>query len=148
MPLIVWGPSRYVGGRTVDELVSLFDVGPTILQMAGVEMPENFQARSLLPVIEGTDDWSGRDAVYAEQVRDGNFTTADYQVMVRTEDWKLVHILGSDALDGGNEGQLFSLKADPDEQVNLWNDEAHAAIKSALIERLLEWRLRSGVVGG
>ena len=144
VPLLVWAPSRYAGGRTVDDLVSLFDVGPTILDMAGVDVPENFQARSLLPAIEGDESWRGRDAVFAEQVRDGNFTTADYQVMVRTADWKLVHIIGSDALDGGSEGQLFDLNADPGEQANLWGDPDHAAVKQALMEKLLEWRLRSG----
>jgi len=35
--------------------------------------------------------------------------------MVRSADWKLVHFLGSD------EGQLFDLKNDPDEERNLWN---------------------------
>ena len=68
--------------------------------------------------------------------------------MVRDERWKLVHFLGQDQRDAGPVGpggQLFDLKSDPDEFVNLWEDEAHAEKKRELLEVLLEWRLRSGI---
>tara|TARA_R110002096_G_scaffold147671_8_gene307635 strand:- start:1734 stop:3185 length:1452 start_codon:yes stop_codon:yes gene_type:complete len=145
VPLIVWSPKRFEGGRTIDDLVSLFDIGPAILELAGLSVPDTFEARSLLPALEGDPDWRGRDCVFAEHPRDGNFTTADYMTMVRTDRWKLVHILGSDAINGENEGQLFDLENDPGEQVNLWSNPDHDATKRALMETLLEWRLRSGI---
>ncbi len=144
VPCLVWTPGRFQGGRQVDELVQLFDLGPTILELAGLEVPESFQAESLLPALRAEPDWKGRDYVFAEQTRDGNFTTADYLTMVRERDWKLVHVLGSDALDGASEGQLFDLKKDPGETTNLWNTPEHAAKKTELLEVLLEWRLQSG----
>ncbi|MCB1230558.1 MAG: sulfatase-like hydrolase/transferase [Verrucomicrobiae bacterium] len=147
VPLIVWSskPGRFgEGGRRIDELVSLFDVGPTLLELAGCEVPDHFAAESLLPALEGDVNWRGRECVFAEHPRDGNFTTADYQVMVRTPDWKLVRIDGSDALDGGTEGLLFDLSNDPGEQRNLWNDPDAVAMKAELMERLLAWRLETG----
>ena len=143
VPLIVWSPKRFTGGRKVDDLVSLFDIGPALLELAGLEVPETFEAQSLLPVLEGDSNWRGRDYVFAEHPRDGNFTTADFQTMVRSKDWKLVHIIGSDAIDGGTEGQLFDLKNDPGEQTNLWGNPAHEEKKRELMDVLLEWRLRS-----
>lgn len=145
VPLIVWTPDgRFGKGRRIEELVSLFDVGPTILELAGCEVPSHFSAQSLLPALRGEDGWSGREFVFAEHPRDGNFTTADYQVMVRSEKWKLVEIYGSDGVEGGREGMLFDLGNDPMELRNLYGDEDHAAIRTGLREALLEWRIRTG----
>ncbi len=143
VPLIVWSPKRFQGGRTIDDLVSLFDIGPAILELAGLDVPETFEAESILPALERDAKWKGRERVFAEHPRDGNFTTADFQTMVRTDEWKLVHILGSDALGGASEGLLFNLREDPGEQHNLWADPAYEAVKADLLNSILEWRLQS-----
>ncbi|NNE92897.1 MAG: sulfatase-like hydrolase/transferase [Verrucomicrobiales bacterium] len=146
MPTIVWSPNREFGvprGTRIGELTSLFDIGPTILEWAGCEVPDHFSAESLNPALAGDSGWSGREFVFAEQVRDGNFTAADYQIMVRSRDWKLIHITGSDALNGGSEGQLFGLQNDPGEQINLWNSDEHAKIKQDLLNAILEWRIET-----
>ena len=122
----------------IDDLVQLFDIGPTILELAGLDIPETFEARSLLPALEENPDWKGRELVFAEQTRDGNFNTADYMSMVRNHDWKLVHLLGE------TDGQLFDLQNDPDEQNNLWHSAEHAGTKQTLLDDLLDWRLQSG----
>ena len=66
--------------------------------------PNSFEARSLLPALEG-EQWQGRDAVFAEHSRDGLLPT-DYMTMVRTNEWKLVHFLQEPF------GQLFDLACD------------------------------------
>ena len=53
VPTIVWAPKRFAGGRSLDQLCSLFDLGPTILELAGLETSEDFEAESLLPALEG-----------------------------------------------------------------------------------------------
>jgi len=145
VPLIVWTPDgRFGKGRRVDELVSLFDIGPTILEMADCEPPAHFSAESLLPALTAADDWTGRDFVFAEHPRDGNFTTADYQVMVRSEKWKLVEIYGSDEVEGGREGMLFDLENDPKELTNLYGSPAQRCVREELREALLAWRIETG----
>jgi arylsulfatase A-like enzyme len=147
VPLVVWTKDgRFGQGRRIDELVSLFDLGPTILELAGCEVPEHFSARSLLPALREEPGWTGREFVFAEHPRDGNFTGADYQVMVRSERWKLVEIYGSDGVEGGREGMLFDLEADPLEKRNLWADPDHAATREELREELLAWRVETGSV--
>ncbi|MEM8952594.1 MAG: sulfatase-like hydrolase/transferase [Verrucomicrobiota bacterium] len=138
VPMIVWGDG-FAGGQTVSDLVQLMDIGPTVLELAGLEVGEEMEAESLLGALRGDLDWQGRDCVYAEQARDGNFGYASWMTMVRTERWKLVHLL--DEADG----QLFDLQEDPGERRNLWGDVSHDEVKRGLIERLLEWRMRSGV---
>lgn len=145
VPLIFWAPDgRFGKGRRVDDLVSLFDVGPTLLELAGCEVPAHFSARSLLPALEGAEGWSGREFVFAEHPRDGNFTTADYQVMVRSERWKLVEIYGSDGAGGGREGLLFDLEEDPAEHRNRYDDPECAAVREELRGALLAWRIETG----
>ncbi|MYC22607.1 MAG: sulfatase-like hydrolase/transferase, partial [Caldilineaceae bacterium SB0662_bin_25] len=137
VPTIVWAPNRFAGGRSLDQLCSLFDLGPTILELAGLETPEDFAAESLLPALEG-ESWPGRETVFAEHCRDG-LLPAEYMSMARTKDWKLVHFVGEPY------GQLFDLVNDPGEVNNLWDDPAHAARKEELLHTLLTWRIRSGL---
>jgi arylsulfatase len=133
VPTIVWSPGRFEGGRRYDQLCQLMDLGPTVLELAGVEPPSSFAAESLLPALQG-EPWAGRDVVFTEQpFRDG------YMTMVRTEQWKLVHFL--DQLYG----QLFDLQADPQELENRWDDPGAAHVKQELIEALCNWRIRSSL---
>jgi arylsulfatase A-like enzyme len=132
MPLIVWSPGRFAGGRALDPLCQQMDIGPAILELAGAPVPATFEARSLLPALRG-EPWSGREHVYAEQARgNGGFAS-----MVRNQDWKLVHFVGE------SYGQLFDLANDPGEIHNLWDDPAHVDVKRELLHALLEWRIRS-----
>ena len=137
VPTIVWAPNRFAGGRSLDQLCSLFDLGPTILDLAGLDTPDDFEAESLLPALQGKD-WNGRETVFAEHCRDG-LLPAEYMSMARTMDWKLVHFVGEEF------GQLFDLANDPQEITNLWEDPAHAARKEELLRTLLTWRIRSGL---
>jgi arylsulfatase len=136
MPLVVWSPGRIEGGRTVDGLCQQMDIGPAILELAGIEVPKTMEARSILPAIEGRD-WEPRDYVYAEHGRDGILTETDFVSMVRSESWKLVHFVDEP------HGQLFDLDNDPDEVNNLWDDPAAAEMKQILLTELLNWRVRS-----
>ncbi|MEM7532676.1 MAG: sulfatase-like hydrolase/transferase [Chloroflexota bacterium] len=148
VPLVVWqgdeamksvtGPATgpATGGRQLDGLCQLMDIGPAILEMAGVEPSSLMEAESLLPAIQGKA-WAGRDVVYAEHCRDGILQETDFMTMVRTQEWKLVHFLDEPF------GQLFDLVNDPDEVQNLWDEPAHQATKQALLANLMEWRIRS-----
>ena len=53
VPLIISAPKRFKPGRKIDKLVQLFDLGPTILEWAGVTPPESMEAMSLNPALEG-----------------------------------------------------------------------------------------------
>jgi hypothetical protein len=64
--------------------------------------------------------------------------------MVRSEDWKLVEIYGSDEVEGGREGMLFDFRSDPGEENNLWNDPEYESVRQELREALLAWRIETG----
>ncbi|MDN5655230.1 MAG: sulfatase-like hydrolase/transferase, partial [Kocuria sp.] len=65
VPLILWAPGRLPAGGRLDELVSLMDVGPTIMQLAGLTPPEWMEARSLLPAARDDADHIPREYVFS-----------------------------------------------------------------------------------
>jgi uncharacterized sulfatase len=48
VPLLVRWPRTIAPGTVVDDLVSLMDLGPTVLSLAGVEVPAHMQGRAFL----------------------------------------------------------------------------------------------------
>jgi arylsulfatase len=139
VPLVAWSSAgRVTKGRTVDGLCQLFDLGPTILELAGVEVPKDFEARSLSPALEGKD-WEPRTYVYCEQAGDTNLTGAEFITMVRSNRWKLVHFKGLER------GQLFDLANDPREVKDLWlsSDPRHQAAKRDLLDNIRDWLIES-----
>ena len=137
VPAVVAWPGKIQAGTRVKELVSLFDFGPTILEMAGVEVPDWMEARSLNPLMRG--EKQDRPRVFAEHSNDALLEGTRMVTMVREGDYKLVHFVDDDF------GQLFNLADDPDELVNLWNDADHADLKRRLIDEILKWRTESAV---
>jgi len=136
VPLIVWSPGRVPADRRCDALVQPMDLVPWLLGIAGAALPEGIESESLAAAFRDPG-WSGRDAVYCEQGRDNILTDAEFMTMVRTREHKYVHFLGEDY------GQLFDLRDDPGETVDRWNDPAYAGLRSAMHERLVQWRMRS-----
>lgn len=141
-PLIVWAPERFAGGRTVDALCQQFDIAPAILELAGAEVPSQWEAQSLMPYLSGDGQPPVRDYVYCEQSGDGNLTGTEMMTMVRDSEWKLVHYL-----DDHDDGELYHETTDPGEHHNLWRSEApeHVEKKRELLDKLFEWRLRSAL---
>jgi arylsulfatase A-like enzyme len=133
VPTIVWAPGRFEGGRRLNQLCQLMDLGPTVLELAGVEPPAGMEAVSLLPALEG-EAWAGRDYVFTEQPMGGSYMT-----MVRNARWKMVHFMDRPF------GELFDLEADPQEVDNRWDDPALASVKQEMIQELCNWRIRSAL---
>ena len=72
VPLAVRWPESVPGGRVVTDFASLVDIAPTILEAAGVEIPEDMTGRSLLDLLksgEGGRVDSTRDHVILARER-------------------------------------------------------------------------------
>lgn len=136
VPAVVWSPKGVDRGRRVDDLVSLFDFGPTILELTGLSVPRWMEARSLKPYLQG-EEVTPRQFVYCEHAGDRILSGTEFMTMIRGSRYKLVHFVEND------EGQLFDLQEDPLEINDLWNDQDHQRIKQGLITEILKWRIRS-----
>ncbi|MCB1832940.1 MAG: DUF4976 domain-containing protein, partial [Geminicoccaceae bacterium] len=136
VPAIIHWPGRIAASQQVDDLVALFDFGPTILDLAGITPPDWMEAQSLRPFFEKSSDPS-RERVFAEHANDLILEETEFVTMIREGRWKLVHYLGEDR------GQLFDLEDDPQEVRNRWSDPGCTAVRAGLIEQIFHWRLRS-----
>jgi arylsulfatase A-like enzyme len=145
VPAALWGPGFDGGGR-IEALVSLLDVPRTLLQAAGVPVPEQMQGRSLVPLVQGTEPAAGdgRDEVLI-QVSESEVGRA-----VRTRRWKYyVHAPDRDPLrDAGSnryvERHLYDLMADPYELNDLAGRESHREVADVLRQRLTRLMAAAG----
>jgi choline-sulfatase len=126
VPLLIAFPDGRGAGRRVAQPVSMMDLAPTILDVAGVPAERRLpmDAHSLLPLIDGTET-EARDVFseyHVEKVHASCY-------LVRRGDLKYTYI-------HGHGGQLFDLATDPGERHNLAGDPAHAADERALHEAI------------
>jgi arylsulfatase A-like enzyme len=127
-PLIVAGPG-IPGGRSTGAFTYLFDLVPTICDLAGAEPPGGLAGRSLRPL------WDDPDA----RLRDSVFLPfSDLMRSVRDDRWKLIVYPPID------HRELFDLAEDPGETRNLADDPAHAAEVARLTALLEGWQARVG----
>lgn len=136
VPLLFWGPG--IAPRRLDGLTTLMDVGPTLLELAGLTPPRWMEGESLLPGLRG-EEWAGRPEVFSEHARDFILTGTELMTMVRDRRWKLVEFVDDP------QGQLFDLDADPTEEHDLWADPEYAEVKEDLRGRISAWRARSAM---
>lgn len=76
VPLLVkWPGHIQQEGSATDELVSLMDLTATWLDMAGIEVPETMEGRSLLPLLTG-GEYTSREYVFAGRNWHDNWSPA------------------------------------------------------------------------
>jgi arylsulfatase A-like enzyme len=66
IPLIIVWAGHIEGGRRIDEPVSMIDVLPTVLELAGLPPAEIAQGQSLAPLLLGEGSWTPRPVVLDE----------------------------------------------------------------------------------
>ncbi len=129
--------SVFNGGGRVQELVSLVDIPPTLLDAAGIPVPAEMQGRSVLPLVKGNKEgWPEEVFVQISEAQVGR--------SVRTHRWKY-SVNAPDKDSRANSGSdvyheqfLYDLKADPYELVNLIDKESHSEVARVMRERLLK----------
>jgi arylsulfatase A-like enzyme len=151
VPMIVVDPSPQARrGVSSDALVQAVDVVPTILEALGVAVPTHLiEGESMVGLLHGTTDWPREAAVaeldfaiYPTARKLGLQPREARMVMVRTDRWKLVHF--------GEQfpPQLFDLRNDPHELVDLGRDPGHEPVRREMYGRLIEWmRARRNRIG-
>jgi len=124
VPLILAGPD-IPRGETRDALTYLFDIFPTVAELAGAPAPATVQGQSLLPVIRDANS-PARELAY--------FAYRDLQRAVRTEDdWKLIRYNVTEE----QRTQLFNLGEDPNETRDLADEPAFSDRREQLEALLL-----------
>ena len=135
--MIMRGPGGFSGGRTINSMVSVIDIFPTICELLEIENPGRLNGTSIMPLIR-----SEKDEIRGEIFSQVNYHAA-YEPMraIRTKRYKYIHRYGNKRtpvlpncddglskqywLDNGWEDmilpdeELYDLVFDPNERNNL-----------------------------
>ncbi len=112
VPLIIAGPGVVEGGVS-HAPVELIDIAATTLDLAGLEVPEHYDARSLVPVLTGKQpDHSHRDVQVAQIMGWRMICDGRYKLITDEGD------------PDGTTAQLYDLSVDPYETNNIAAAEA------------------------
>ncbi|MDT8389118.1 MAG: sulfatase-like hydrolase/transferase [Lentisphaeria bacterium] len=127
IPMIIT-PPEVPGRRNSAAPVSQIDIMPTLLEAAGLNIPESVEGRSMLPLLDNSPAEAGwRDYVHGEHSPCYDKNTGMQFLTDGREKYIWYTLTG--------EEQLFDLAGDPDELHNL-------ADEPACEDRLLLWRSR------
>ena len=131
VPMILNWPGKIPTHATAPEMVSFYDVLPTLCEAAGVAAPSGrgLTGRSFLPIatrspLPKNNPW--RNLVFAhfrntEMARDARF-----KLVLRN--------------DGNGPNELFDLTSDPREKVNHYDNPQYVTVRDRLAKELANWR--------
>lgn len=128
-PLIMRFPEQVQADQKADEMVMNIDIASTLLDFAGVEIPEDIQGKSMKPIVIGDKDYSWRDALYYHYYEISFGLVKHYGI--RTDRYKLIYFY--DPIDSW---ELYDLKEDPNEMNNLINDPDYSDVLNDMKVRL------------
>jgi len=112
--IIKWSGVTKAGSR-IKKMIQNIDYTPTLLECAGIEIPEDVQGDSFKEILEGKSakDWR-KGILYTYYGRGAHRVASHYGI--RTDRYKLIHFQDK------NEWELFDLKKDPSEMQNLYTN--------------------------
>ncbi|MDY6934176.1 MAG: sulfatase [Spirochaetota bacterium] len=109
-----------------NSLVRSIDIAPTILEIMNITVPDDYQGKSLLPVILGKEHenrylYSEGRMMYSVRTEDYKYAERFYGFGIRPHHW------GGEIVEEYKE--LYDLKNDPNEQNNIVDEKPHIAKK-------------------
>jgi choline-sulfatase len=130
VPFIVSWPGHIPQGQVCEELLSQYDIMPTLLDLVGLTNPdaEECPGHSFAPILRGEEYDAGENVVVYDEYGPVR--------MIRSRDWKYVHRYPY----GPNE--FYDLKKDPDENENLIDKKELQPIIEKMRGQLEEWFVR------
>ena len=136
VPLVFCRPGLIRSGRRIEQLTSLLDLGPTLIDYTGApELPET-DGENLLALLKGEAQESS-DRIVVSQL--GDLKGDSPSAMIRKGSWKLVQHHGYKA------PQLFNLAEDPGE-INDLGGHPHSRSKCEELAAELSRRWDGGQV--
>lgn len=138
VPMLVWGPSVFSGGETIEQMVQNVDIAPTILACAGLDKAEQMVGYSFLPLLK-KEDVKWREHIFYEYFWEHEFPQTPTMHGVRTDQYKYIRYHGI-----WDTNEFYDLKADPHEMKNLIGSAEHQEIIKGLNHELYNWMESTG----
>ncbi len=116
--------------KVCSSLVSSIDIPETILDLAGLSIPEFMQGRSMVPLLQNPNEKINENILVE---MDDEYINEKTRTLI-TDNWRITVFR--------EHGELFNLNDDPDEMNNLWDDGTVTNIKIELLLKLMRKNLR------
>mgnify|MGYP005672946253 FL=1 len=136
-PLMIKWPNKIKPGITNDEMVQNLDFAQTFLEAAMIDVPDDMQGESLMPLLKGENDKWTREEVYYHYYEYPSVHMAKRHYGIVTKEFKLVRFYYD-----VDEWELYDRLNDPNEMNNVYDDPAYYEIVKDLTERLKNLRLK------
>jgi arylsulfatase A-like enzyme len=121
VPLILRIPGL-PGPQEITRQVSLLDVAPTVLSLAGIPRPEKMLGGNLLTLLDGGGALNGNgdtsrpaETAYTEMLA---LNSAKFRLAIRSEEYKYIH-----DVENPHANQLYHLQTDPAERHNRYRKD-------------------------
>lgn len=134
VPLLLRYPRMIPQVTTNAEMVLNVDVCPTILDLAGVDIPADVQGKSLKPLLKGLGVPWRKDFLY-EYYEYPAVHSVRKNRGIRTKRWKYIHYF-----EDPEEFELYDIQNDPEEMNNLYGNPAYMDAVAQLRDRMTSLR--------
>ena len=139
VPLMIRYPEVVEAGTSNSDLVLNIDVAPTLLELAGAEVPGEMQGASLVPLLQNKAV-SWRESILYEYFQEAYAPGFETVVGVRNKRYKYIETphLPEDI------NELYDLESDPGEMENLINNPEYQGIKAVMMAELERMKTETG----
>ncbi|MEM9917286.1 MAG: sulfatase [Bacteroidota bacterium] len=138
VPLLIRCPEILPASPPIQAMLQNIDIGPTILEVAGIQKPAHMQGRSFLPILE-KKEVAWRDKIFYEYYWEYDFPHTPTIHGVRTDRYKYIRYHGV-----WDTNELYDLQEDPDEMNNLIDSPEHQEIVQSLAAEVYDWLESTG----
>lgn len=129
MPFIIKGPGISKNVQT-DELIYMQSIYPTTCELAGIDIPETVDYKSIVPIINDPYNCKGEKYIWG--------TYRNLQRMIRDKNYKLI------LYPEVKEIQLFDIQNDPYETINLKTNEKYSKILKSMFKLMKSQQIKFG----
>lgn len=135
-PLLIRWPGVVAKNTFNSDIVSPIDFAATFLEIAGAEIPDDLQGRSLVPILRGDtpEDW--RKSFYYHYYEYPGWHYVRRHYGVTDGRYKLIHFYEPDV----DEWELYDLVVDPTEVTNLYDNPVYAGVRERMHAELSRLR--------
>ena len=151
MPFLMRYGNKSAAGKVSHSLFSNIDIAPTLLELAGANIPKSMQGQSFAAALVAPELVKGRDAVYYRYWLHMTHHTVPAHYGIRTKTHKLAFFYGL-PLDANGAmpaatppyWELYDLENDPEEMSNIYPDKKYHKIKKQLKQQLMALKKQVG----